>query len=157
MFLLVFCRVCLLLVCYRLILIRRMCLCPRFLLCLRRSCLREWCLRSLRILSGGLRSLLRGVLCLLPMVVLLGGPSFSGRRLFPGAGPSAGGLRCAAVSRRLVFQTVLPCFLVLLLCGSCAFCCIVQVTWDVFVFLFFNVYRVCEVTGWISLSVSMIL
>ncbi len=157
MFLLVFCRVCLLLVCYRLILIRRMRLCPRFLLCLRRSCLQGWCLRRLRILLGGLRSLLRGVLCQLQPGVLLGGPSFSGRRLFPGAGPSAGGLRCAVVLRILVFQTALPCFLVLLLCENCAFCCIVQVTWDVFVFLFFNVYMVYEVTGWISLSVSMIL
>ncbi len=56
----------------------------------------------MRILSGGLRSLLRGVLCQLQSGVLLGVPSFLGRRLFRGAGPSAGGLRCAVVLRRLV-------------------------------------------------------
>ena len=70
---------------------------------------------------------LRGALCLFRLGALLGVPSFLGWRLFRGAGPSAGTLRCAVGLRR----------------WALAHFGVVLVTWVVYVFLFFNSYMMC--------------
>ena len=75
--------------------------------------------------------LLRGALCLFRSGVLWGVPSFLVCCLFRGAGPSAGGLRCAVVLRRWVL----------------AHFGVVLVTWEVYVFLFFNIYQPSERLG----------